>query len=161
VDSFRNVAASQGFVSFKINQKKDVALGSKINNEADIYFDYNAPIRTNKTLHTVGKDFIVSVLQINAAAPNVKINVFPNPFSAEATIEITGFEKSGVLPITSGPLSIKSDFSLFDALGKQLRSEKFEGNTYLFKRQDLTTGIYFFRIENNGQLVGTGKFLIK
>jgi hypothetical protein len=154
VDSFRNVAASQGFVSFKINQKKDVALGSKINNQADIYFDYNAPIRTNKTLHTVGKDFIVSVLQINSASPNVKINVFPNPFDAEATIEITGFEKRG-------PLSIKSDFSLFDAVGRQLRSEKFEGNTYLFKRQDLTTGIYFFRIENNGELIGTGKFLIR
>jgi Secretion system C-terminal sorting domain len=154
VDSFRNVAASQGFVSFKINQKKDVALGSKINNEADIYFDYNAPIRTNKTLHTIGKDFIVSVLQINSASPNVKINVFPNPFSAEATIEITGFEKRG-------PLSINSNFSLFDALGRQLHSEKFEGNTYLFKRQDLTTGIYFFRIENNGQLIGTGKFLIR
>jgi Secretion system C-terminal sorting domain len=154
VDSFRNVAASQGFVSFKINQKKDVALGSKINNEADIYFDYNAPIRTNKTLHTIGKDFIISALQTISPLANVKINVFPNPFNAEATIEITGFEKKG-------PLSINSNFSLFDAFGKQLRSEKFGGNTYLFKRQDLTTGIYFFRIENNGQLIGTGKFLIR
>jgi hypothetical protein len=154
MDSFRNAAASQGFVSFKINQKKDVALGSQINNQADIYFDYNAPIRTNKTLHTVGKDFIVSVLQTISPLENVKINVFPNPFDAEATIEITGFEKKG-------PLSINSNFSLFDALGKQLRSEKFEGNTYLFRRQDLTTGIYFFRIENDGQLIGTGKFLIR
>jgi uncharacterized repeat protein (TIGR01451 family) len=154
VDSFRNVAASQGFVSFKINQKKDVALGSKINNQADIYFDYNAPIRTNKTLHTVGKDFIISALQTISPLANVKINVFPNPFTAEATIEITGFEKRG-------PLSINAIFSLFDAFGRQLRSEKFEGNTHLFKRQDLTTGIYFFRIENDGQLVGTGKFLIQ
>jgi uncharacterized repeat protein (TIGR01451 family) len=154
VDSFRNVAASQGFVSFKINQKKDVALGSKINNLADIYFDYNAPIRTNKTLHTVGKDFIISALQTVSALPNVKINVFPNPFNAEATIDIQGFEK-----IT--PLSILSHFTLFDAVGRQLRSEKFEGNAFTFKRQDLTTGLYFFRIENNGQLIGTGKFLIK
>ena len=154
VDSFRNVAASQGFVSFKINQKKDVALGSKINNEADIYFDYNAPIRTNKTLHTIGKDFIVSVLETQSALPNIKINVFPNPFNAEATIDIQGFEK-----IT--PLSILSHFTLFDAVGRQLRSEKFEGNQFAFKRQDLTTGIYFFRMENNGQLIGTGKFLIK
>jgi uncharacterized repeat protein (TIGR01451 family) len=150
----KDEAASQGFINFKINQKKDVALDSKINNQADIYFDYNEPIQTNKTLHTVGKDFIVSALQTISPLENVKINVFPNPFSAEATIEITGFEKKG-------PLSIKSDFSLFDALGRQLRSEKFEGNTHLFKRQDLTTGIYFFRIENNGQLIGTGKFLIR
>jgi uncharacterized repeat protein (TIGR01451 family) len=154
VDSFRNVAASQGFVSFKINQKKDVALGSKINNLADIYFDYNAPIRTNKTLHTIGKDFVVSVLEKKSALPNVKINVFPNPFNAEATIDIQGFEKMH-------PLSILSHFTLFDAVGRQLRNEKFEGNAFTFKRQDLTTGIYFFRIENNGRLIGTGKFLIK
>lgn len=161
VDSFRNAAASQGFVSFKINQKKDVALGSKINNLADIYFDYNAPIRTNKTLHTVGKNFIVNVLHINSASPNVKINVFPNPFSAEATIEIEGFDKIGVLPITSGPLSISSNFTLFDAFGRQLRNEKFDGNQFVFERQNLGTGIYFFKIESGGQLIGTGKFLIK
>lgn len=154
VDSFRNAAASQGFASFKINQKKDVALGSKINNLADIYFDYNAPIRTNKTLHTVGKDFIVSVLQINTNLPNVQINVFPNPFSAQATIDIQGLEKTD-------PLSILSDFTLFDAFGRQLRSEKFDGNQLIFNRQNLGTGIYFFKIENGGQLIGTGKFLIK
>jgi uncharacterized repeat protein (TIGR01451 family) len=154
VDSFINVAASQGFVSFKINQKKDVALGAKINNLADIYFDYNAPIRTNKTLHTVGKDFVVSVLETKSALANIQINVFPNPFNAEATIDIQGFEKFT-------PLSIKSNFSLFDAFGKQLRHEKFEGNQFTFRRQDLATGIYFFRIENNGRLIGTGKFLIK
>jgi uncharacterized repeat protein (TIGR01451 family) len=154
VDSFRNVAASQGFVAFKINQKKDVALGSVINNQADIYFDFNAPIFTNKTLHTVGKDFIVSVLQISSTSPNVRINVFPNPFSAQATIEIQGFDKKG-------PLSILSDFTLFDALGRQLRREKFDGNQFVFERQNLGTGVYFFKIENGGKLIGTGKFLIQ
>ncbi len=154
VDSFRNEAASHGFVTFKINQKKDVVLGSKINNLADIYFDYNAPIRTNKTLHTVGKDFVISALHIISAAPNVQINVFPNPFSAQTTLDIQGLEKIG-------PLSILSDFMLFDAFGRQLRNEKFEGNQYLFERQNLGTGIYFFKIENGGKLIGTGKFLIQ
>ena len=147
-------AAFFTYISFKINQKKDVVLGSKINNQADIYFDYNPPIRTNKTVHTIGKDFIVSVLQLNSPLSNVKINVFPNPFNAEATIEIQGFEKRD-------PLSINTHFTLFDALGRPLRSATFEGNNYLFQRQDLAAGIYFFRMENNGQLIGTGKFLIK
>lgn len=154
VDSFRNESASHGFVTFKINQKKDVALGSKINNLADIYFDYNAPIRTNKTLHTVGKDFIISALHIISAAPNVQINVFPNPFSAQTTLDIQGLEKTG-------PLSILSDFMLFDAFGRQLRQAKFEGNQFVFERQNLGTGIYFFKIENGGQLIGTGKFSIQ
>ena len=154
VDSFRNEAASHGFVTFKINQKKDLALGSIINNQADIYFDYNAPIRTNKTVHTVGKDFIISALHIVSAVPNIQINVFPNPFSAKTTLDIQGFEKIG-------PLSILSNFTLFDAFGRQLRNEKFEGNQFVFERQNLGTGIYFFKIERGGQLIGTGKFLIK
>ena len=154
VDSFRNEVASHGFVTFKINQKKDLALGSIINNLADIYFDYNTSIRTNKTLHTVGKDFIISALHIVSAVPNVQINVFPNPFSAQTTLDIQGLEKTG-------PLSILSDFTLFDAFGRQLRQGKFEGNQYLFERQNLGTGIYFFKIENSGKLIGTGKFLIQ
>jgi uncharacterized repeat protein (TIGR01451 family) len=154
VDSFRNESASHGFVAFKINQKKDVALGSIINNQADIYFDYNAPIRTNKTVHTIGKDFIVNILQINANIKNVQINVYPNPFTAQATLDIQGLEKTG-------PLSILSDFTLFDAFGRQLRSEKFNDHQFVFERQNLGTGIYFFKIENGGKLIGTGKFLIQ
>jgi uncharacterized repeat protein (TIGR01451 family) len=154
VDSFRNESASHGFVAFKINQKKDVALGSIINNQADIYFDYNAPIRTNKTVHTIGKDFIVNVLQINTTLKNVQINVYPNPFSAQATLDIQGLEKTG-------PLSILSDFTLFDALGRQLRNEKFNGHQFVFERQNLGTGIYFFKIENGGQLIGTGKLVVQ
>ena len=150
-DSFRNEAASHGFVKFKISQKKDVVLGTKIMNQADIYFDYNAPIRTNKTVHTIGKDFIINALQTISPIPNVEIKVYPNPFNAEATIEIQGFD----------PLSKTSNFQLFDALGRQIRSEKFEGNQFLFERQELPTGIYFFKIENGGRLVGTGKFLVK
>ena len=150
-DSFRNEAASHGFVKFKISQKKDVVLGTKIMNQADIYFDYNAPIRTNKTVHTIGKDFIITALQTISPIPNVEIKVYPNPFNAEATIEIQGFD----------PLSKTSNFLLFDALGRQIRHEKFEGNQFLFERQELPTGIYFFKIENGGRLVGTGKFLVK
>ena len=150
-DSFRNEAASHGFVKFKISQKKDVALGTKINNQADIYFDFNAPIRTNKTVHTIGKDFIITALKTISPLPNVTIKVYPNPFNAEATIEIQGFD----------PLSTKSNFVLFDALGRQIRHEKFDTNQFLFERRDLPTGIYFFKIENGGRLVGTGKFLVK
>jgi hypothetical protein len=160
-DSFRNEAASHGFVKFKISQKKDVALGTKINNQADIYFDFNSPIRTNKTVHTIGKDFIITALQTVSSLPNVEIKVYPNPFNAEATIDIQGFDP---LPDGIGISYLNSktsNFQLFDALGRQIRSEKFEGNQFLFERQELPTGIYFFKIENGGRLVGTGKFLVK
>lgn len=45
-------AGSQGFVTFGIKAKEAIALGTEVENEAGIYFDFNAPIITNSTSHT-------------------------------------------------------------------------------------------------------------
>ena len=84
VDSFRNEAASHGFVKFRINQKKDVPLGTIINNQAAIYFDFNSPIFTNTTFHTVGKNVLrVSVESVVDKKTTIKVS--PNPFSERTT----------------------------------------------------------------------------
>ncbi|MCP4440059.1 MAG: T9SS type A sorting domain-containing protein [Aureispira sp.] len=54
VDSVANEPESHGFVSFKVKQNQDLPIGTTIENNAGIYFDFNAPIITNKTLHTIG-----------------------------------------------------------------------------------------------------------
>ena len=54
-DSTRNKLKSQGFVKFLVRLKTTVPIGSKIENNAAIYFDFNAPIITNKTFHTLRK----------------------------------------------------------------------------------------------------------
>ncbi len=49
VDSTANEQASHGFINFDIGLKDDrPEPGSLIKNEADIYFDFNDPIRTNR-----------------------------------------------------------------------------------------------------------------
>ena len=48
-DSTSNPEGSQGFVNFSIRQKEDLPLGSVINNNAAIYFDFNEAIITNTT----------------------------------------------------------------------------------------------------------------
>jgi uncharacterized repeat protein (TIGR01451 family) len=55
VDSFRNKLASQGFVKFRIRLKSGIPFNSLIENKAAIYFDFNAPIITNRTFHTLRK----------------------------------------------------------------------------------------------------------
>jgi uncharacterized delta-60 repeat protein/uncharacterized repeat protein (TIGR01451 family) len=52
-DSNVNEPASNGFVTFKVKQNKNLANGTLITNTANIYFDFNAPIITNTSLHTV------------------------------------------------------------------------------------------------------------
>ncbi|MCC7050654.1 MAG: T9SS type A sorting domain-containing protein, partial [Bacteroidia bacterium] len=51
-----NQAASNGFIKFKIKQAKNLPDGTEIKNSADIYFDYNDPVITNKTLHTINRN---------------------------------------------------------------------------------------------------------
>lgn len=46
-DSNRNSAKSHGFIAFKIKPSSSLVTGSKIENKADIYFDFNPPITTN------------------------------------------------------------------------------------------------------------------
>jgi uncharacterized repeat protein (TIGR01451 family) len=47
-DSGTNSTASNGFITFQIRPKPSLAVGDSVSNSAYIYFDYNAPVNTNK-----------------------------------------------------------------------------------------------------------------
>jgi len=52
-DSTTDEPGSNGFVKFKVRPRADIPLGTPIHNTSAIYFDFNEPIITNTTLHTV------------------------------------------------------------------------------------------------------------
>ncbi len=52
-DSTRDQAGSNGLVKFTIKPLKDLPEKTRIENFADIFFDYNPPVRTNTTLNTL------------------------------------------------------------------------------------------------------------
>lgn len=58
-DSFSNVLGSNGFISFKVKQINNLLDSTKIKNKASIYFDYNDPIITNTTNHTINRNLIL------------------------------------------------------------------------------------------------------
>jgi len=63
-DSNTNEPASHGYVQFKIKAKDSLTLGNAIENTANIYFDFNAPVITNTT----------SNLLINCSIPKTILN---------------------------------------------------------------------------------------
>lgn len=147
VDSFRNEPKSHGFVRYRIKQQKDLATGSQIFNTAHIYFDYNEPIITNRTLHTVGGKEVITAIFDKNQATNYPIKVSPNPFSSTAIFET--------------PLSINGNFELYDVTGKLLRTERFDGKTFAFQRKDLGAGMYIFKIMVEGRPVSIGKLIVQ
>lgn len=54
-DSTSNEAASKGFFSFQIQARADAPFETLIENYADIFFDFNVPIRTSTVQHRIRK----------------------------------------------------------------------------------------------------------
>jgi hypothetical protein len=148
VDSFKNEPKSHGFVNFRIKQKTDLKLGSKINNTASIYFDFNDPIVTNTTLHTVGANTVIStIIEKNTILSDVKVS--PNPLIEEAIFELPFNNTSRVLI-----------FQLFTLAGNLIRTEEFIGTRFEFHREKLPTGVYLYKIRDDENFFGMGKVII-
>ncbi len=150
-DSTTNELLSHGFVKFRISQKPNNVIGTEIYNSAAIYFDFNAPVITNETMHKIGEDFIEVVTgSIEIYMPEVKVNVFPNPFVNATTFEISHNENQ---------ILTQTTFSLFDINGRLVREETFDGNEFQFYRNGLQSGIYFYNIKSNKELIFGGKLI--
>ncbi len=75
-DSSSDPLGSQGFASFRIWPAPGLEPGMLLRNAADIYFDFNEPIRTNDA------DLIVALpTTIGAAQDDPRVLVHPNPAS--------------------------------------------------------------------------------
>jgi photosystem II stability/assembly factor-like uncharacterized protein len=86
-DSNINAAASQGFVRYAIRQKPNNPDGAVIRNRAGIYFDFNLPVMTNETWHTVGLP-VVSGLVLVGNEP-FRLYCSPNPVSEGQSLQVS------------------------------------------------------------------------
>lgn len=80
------------------------------------------------------------------------INIYPNPFSETATLQI-------INPLNNYGYEIK----IFNSIGKLVKVIAIEKGMDNVKidREDLGNGFYVYKLENNSKLVGFGKFVIQ
>ncbi len=76
-DSTVNERLSHGFIKYKITPSGSLVNEDKIENEASIFFDFNAPVVTNKEFHTIGKNFIMT--GIDWVEEPLSTEIYPNP----------------------------------------------------------------------------------
>ncbi len=149
-DSTTNELESHGFIKFKVSQKENLPLGTVIENDAAIYFDFNDPVITNTVFHTIGEHFIEVVNDEEAVPAGFgDLSVYPNPSFGVVTF---------TLPIEK---EIAATFTLHNTLGENVLVEKFANKIFQFNKSDLTGGIYFYSIEVEGVGVYTGKIILK
>lgn len=147
-DSNVNEVASHGYVRFRVEQQPDLPLGTRIENRAAIYFDFNEAVITNTAFHTIGE----RLLSVTVDRPTdlVGLSVSPNPMADEAIFRLQ-------TPILSADLRLM----LLDATGRIVRDEMFTQPEHRLQRRGLPPGMYFFSVKNEGATVASGRVVVR
>ena len=139
-DSNINEAASHGFVKFKIAQMHDNPIGTRIENKAAIYFDFNEPIFTNTAWHIIGEDFFPTVTATESKIyAGISLDIAPNPFSDFTMINLNG--------VGEGEFQLR----IFDMTGREFLEKTFSQNQFLLQHDRLPDGVLVIGIYKNGQ----------
>lgn len=149
-DSNVNEAASNGFVAYRIRPKASAPLGTVLKNRAAIYFDFNDPIITNETFHTIGDlfvDVMVGIIQ-HPTRSNISIVVRPNPFNGRAEIDIQNHSADSYF------------LQIFDLNGKLVRQQQCTESPITIYKDNLTSGLYFYRLSAEDGFLNTGKLIV-
>jgi hypothetical protein len=141
VDSNRNEALSHGYFMYEIYPVTTLKDEDRLENLADIYFDFNAPVRTNLEHHTIGRPiFISSVTQIDKSLPLV--NAYPNPTT-----------QSIIVDMPEGDYS----YEIYDEMGRIVSASKLVNNR--IECSQLSVGIYTAKIIHQSNHITSVRFI--
>jgi uncharacterized repeat protein (TIGR01451 family) len=144
-DSNVNEVASHGFLKFNVAQKRDVPLGSRIENRAGIYFDFNAAVMTNTVFHTIGKDFLP--VSTKNTAPLPVLNIWPNPATTETIVSLKQQNFVGKTLI------------IRDLLGRIVSETPVNQSNTTIRRNGLSSGVYCIELRDKHGIWAVGKVI--
>ncbi|MBK9352513.1 MAG: T9SS type A sorting domain-containing protein [Bacteroidetes bacterium] len=143
-----NPDSSKGFFHYSIKPESDVAVDSKIENTAYIYFDNNPAVQTNTVFHTIGEQF-VRILSIKNESKIVIINAYPNPASDRIMFDLNGL------------VSTNNSIKIYDINGRLIDFRANISNGIIeISTKEFRIGNYYFTIEEDNNNVASGKFII-
>lgn len=145
-DSSASQAGSYGWVKYRVAQRPNNPVGTRIITHAGVSFDNRPPVMTNGTLHTIG-DHFVSVGNHDPVSAYGQVKVSPNPAS-----DFLLFEWPVSLP--------EAQLELVNAYGQKVRTAQIGGTQYRLERNQLASGVYYYNIAVGGQTAWTGKVVL-
>ncbi|MFZ4634383.1 MAG: DUF7619 domain-containing protein [Saprospiraceae bacterium] len=142
-DSSSNLLESQGFVKFGVRPRGAFPNGHIFQNAADIFFDFNAPIRTNTAVtKVVDKLIAASSLFLS----NEQLTVRPNPAKDRIFIQ------------WETPVKGSAALQLFDVQGKLIKTQRVgeQVRSMEWNIAGAKPGVYFVVLQTK-----TGRMLCK
>lgn len=148
-DSNVNEPASHGYVDFRISQQLDNPIGTRIENSAAIYFDFNKPIITNTTFHTIGIDFLEVVTHtVETVSPDIDVRLSPNPIVETATLQVIGLE------------DFDGEVVIYGLDGRTTLRKAMKAGQCQISRTELNSGMYFFQVFSKEGWLASGKLKV-
>jgi uncharacterized repeat protein (TIGR01451 family) len=129
-DSASDPIGSQGYFIYSIRQPLGNPMGTVIENQAEIYFDFNAPVATNTTENEI------LLITGNSDIELSEITLYPNPTTGELLLS------------NSNPRNVIQCVEVLDAQGRLLLKEVRSGISKIDIGQ-LSRGIYLLRIKTD------------
>jgi hypothetical protein len=81
----------------------------------------------------------------------LQILISPNPFSTSATVELV-----------SGGRYQEVIFEMYDVFGREVKQLVIRNSSsFVISRDNLPSGIYFYKLSNSTEIIGTGKIIIE
>lgn len=150
-DSATNEAGSQGFLSFSMHQTAGNTTGTRLENAAAIYFDFNSPVVTDTAWHTIGEGLqaIVAIDESEDETDPIQVRAYPNPFQQQVTFDLGEYQ----------PKALR--FEMYDLQGRMVQQIHLRSrNKFTVQREGLIQGTYPFRLTDGETLIKTGKLVI-
>ncbi|MEM9929185.1 MAG: T9SS type A sorting domain-containing protein, partial [Bacteroidota bacterium] len=149
-DSNVNEPASNGFFTFRISTKPDLELDVEINNEADIYFDFNDPIRTNQTQQITGRLKSKPLAVRTPLLGQEALLVYPQP----ATEQLQFALKDGQW--------LRGEWTIFSADGRLVAGGTASGATQQISLAGWRKGLYVLVVRDAAQrLLARRRFVVQ
>ncbi len=141
-DSSTNEPSSHGFIKFRIKPLPEFDYGTTIPNQADIYFDFNQPVRTNKATLS-----ILPPLATHETERSIDLNVFPNPAKESISLVLSEEDRNRV-----------NSYEIIDPLGKTVIQSELVSHPKVDVSQ-MVPGIYLVILKKNGTTMGLKRFV--
>lgn len=141
---------STGMFTYSIETMPGLALGTQFKNSASIYFDYNAPIKTNTTLNTLGSPGSVAVIDTKPMNEDA-LTVYPNPAN-NLMHAVINTDNAGAALMTITDVAGKVMQNRIVNLTKGMQTITTDISQY-------APGIYFVNVNANG-LVHSQKLVV-
>lgn len=135
---------SKGWVRYAINAVNALPAGHIIAEPADIYFDYNEAVTTND-----GAVILLDATGIGEVLEAATVVVAPNPMSDYTRITLNNSQADNFR------------FRVIDITGRVISDDSLSGNTLMFNRNLLASGLYVYQVVQKNKVVATGKLIMQ